>query len=80
MPLGSVVVVIVGGTEVELIVIANAFVLNPILFSALTVKLNVPAVVGVPEISPLAEMVKPLGRLPLSILHVMGVLPVADSV
>ena len=60
------------------IVIDSSFVSLPALFSALTVKLAVPAAVGVPLISPVASSsVRPAGRLPLSMPHVMGVVPVA---
>jgi len=51
----------------------------PAAFVALTVKLNVPAVVGVPEITPALLKFKPLGRLPLSIDQV-GAVPVALNV
>ena len=60
------------------IAIDSSFVSLPALFSALTVKLAVPAAVGVPLISPVASSsVRPAGRLPLSMPHVMGVVPVA---
>jgi len=49
-------------------------------FTALTVKLNVPAAVGVPEITPPLERLKPPGRVPLAMLHVMGVSPLAVRV
>ena len=59
----------------------SGFVSFPALFVALTVKLNVPAVVGVPVIAPLIPFkLKPAGRLPLAILHVIGVVPVAVRV
>ena len=52
----------------------------PALFDALTLKLNVPAVVGVPVIAPVVEAKsKPDGRLPLSIAHVIGVGPLATN-
>lgn len=61
-------------------VIENAFVSLPAEFVALIVKLNVPAVVGVPEITPVVPfMLKPLGKLPLSSDQVIGVVPVALS-
>ena len=62
------------------IVIDNCFVLLPAELAALTVNVDVPAVVGVPEITPAAESVKPAGNVPLSMLHVMGVVPVAVTV
>ena len=55
------------------------FVSLPTLLPAFTVKVNVPAVVGVPEMV-LPERVKPAGRLPLSMLQVMGAAPVAARV
>ena len=55
----------------------------PTAFVALNVKLNVPVTVGEPEImlSPQAFIIKlkPGGRLPLAIDHVIGSLPVAVS-
>ena len=48
---------------------------------AQTEKLDVPAVVGVPVIVPLAVFkFSPVGRLPLNIAHVIGVVPVAVRV
>ena len=48
---------------------------------ALTVKSNVPAVVGVPVIAPLLDNVKPPGSAPALIDHVYGAVPpVAFSV
>jgi hypothetical protein len=44
-------------------------------------KLNVPAVVGVPEIDPVCESESPGGRAPLSMSHVnSGLPPIAASV
>ena len=61
-----------------LITILSAFVLLPALFVALTVKLNVPTVVGVPDISPVfGSRDKPGGRLPLSLDQFIGTVPVA---
>ena len=57
----------------------SAFVPLPAALAALTVKLDVPAVVGVPEMAP-AESVKPPGNTPVSMLHVIGVVPVAVNV
>ena len=62
------------------IIILNAFVLLPALLSAFMVKLNVPSVVGVPEITPAVESIKLLGKFPLSNAHVIGVVPVAANV
>ena len=55
--------------------------LFPAEFVALTVKLNVPAAVGAPVIAPVvAFRTKPVGREPLAIDQVIGVVPVALSV
>jgi hypothetical protein len=62
------------------IVIDNGFVSLPATLLALTVNGDVPAVVGVPEMIPAAESVKPSGKVPLAMLHVMGASPVASSV
>ena len=80
MPLGSVVVVIIGAIAVVPMVIVNALVSLPALLVAFTVKLNVPVVVGVPDIVPLVERVNPVGRLPFAIAQFMGVVPVAVRV
>ena len=71
------VVVITGGAVITM---DNALVSLPTLLVAFTVKLEVPATVGVPDITPAAESVKPVGRLPLANDHVIGVVPVAVSV
>jgi len=74
-------VVIFGGTVALLMTILNARVWFPALFAAMTVKLNVPTVVGVPEITPAAPFKpNPEGRLPLAKVHVIGVVPVAVRV
>ena len=63
---------------VALTVMDSALVSSPVAFAALTVKLNVPSVVGVPEITPvLVSRESPVGKVPLSMLHVMGASPVA---
>ena len=55
--------------------ILKSLVLEPPAFSALTLKLNILAAVGVPLISPvLVFRLKPDGRLPLSIDHEVGLL------
>ena len=73
--------VIVGGTPILLITMLKALVALPAIFSAITVKLNVPAVVGVPEITPAAPFKpNPEGRLPLAKVQVIGVVPVAARV
>ena len=59
----------------------SAFVASPVPLVALTVKFDVPAVVGLPEITPVVALSdKPAGRLPAEMLHVMGVVPVAARV
>ena len=63
------------------IVIDSSFVSLPALFSALTVKLAVPAAVGVPLILPVVSFsVKLSGRVPPIMFHVMGVVPSAVRV
>ena len=57
--------------------IVNCFVSLPATFAALTVKLDAPAAVGVPQINPFVSNVKPAGRLPLVIDQVIGVDPFA---
>jgi hypothetical protein len=57
----------------------NCLVLLPAELVADTVKVNVPAVMGVPVIAPLLKRSKPVGNVPLSRLHIMGVSPVAAS-
>ena len=61
----------------EYIVIDNARVATaPLLSVTCTVKLLVPAVVGVPLITPVALLrVNPAGSVPTVILHIYGVLP-----
>ena len=81
MPAGKDVVVIVGATCAGLMTMLSAFVLFPKLLVALTVKFDVPAVVGVPVIAPVVPFkFKPAGRLPTVIAHVIGVVPVAVRV
>ena len=59
----------------------NCLVTEPAAFRARTVKVNVPASVGVPVIVPVAVLrVKPPGKAPTVMLHVIGAVPVAVSV
>ena len=59
------------------IVIDSSFVSLPALLVALTVKVELPAAVGVPLILPVSLFrLRPSGRAPI-MLHVMGVVPVA---
>ena len=63
------------------IVIDNSFISLPTRFSALTVNLAVPSAVGVPLISPVSLFrLRPAGRPPFSMLHMMGVVPLAVRV
>ena len=78
-PLGKDVVVITGATAELVTTIDNAFVSLPTLLVALTVKLEVPAVLGVPEMMPADDSVNPAGKLPLCNDHVIGVVPEAAS-
>ena len=78
MPPGSDGAVIAGTAVITML---NAFVLFPTEFVALTEKLNVPAAVGVPEITPVASFkLSPVGNVRLDIDQVIGVDPVAVSV
>ena len=80
VPPGNDVVVISGGLCAAAIVIVNCLVVIST-FCAPTLKVKVPAVVGVPEITPvLAFKLNPAGRDPDEILHVIGVVPVATMV
>ncbi len=74
MPPGKVVVVITGAA---LIVISKALLLvAPAKSVTRAVKLEVPAVVGVPEISPVAALsVNPAGSEPVLLDHVYGGVP-----
>ena len=79
MPFGNDVVIMVGATGAVVTVMDKNFVLLPTLLVAFISKSEVPAVVGVPEISPAVESVKPLGRLPKFNDQVIGIVPVAAS-
>jgi hypothetical protein len=77
MPPGRDAVVTVG---ISVTTILRLLVLFPAEFVALTVKLDVPVAVGVPDITPLVVLkFKPAGSVPLDIAHVFGVVPVAIS-
>ena len=81
MPAGSEEVVIVGITPALFMTILNCLVLFPAVFCALTVMLNVPVAVGVPDITPVVPFkFSPVGSVPLEIDQVIGVVPVAASV
>ena len=78
IPPGRDAVVIAGFAEMTML---RSFVSLPAELDALTVKLNVPAVVGVPVIAPLDMFrFKPVGSVPLLISQVMGVVPVTVRV
>ena len=78
MPPGSEAVVIAGTAAITML---KDTVLFPAEFVALTEKLYVPIVVGVPEISPVvAFKLKPGGSVRLEIVQVIGAVPVAASV
>jgi hypothetical protein len=76
-PVGRLVVAITGATA-ELMTMLRIFVVLPKEFVALSVKLNVPVVVGVPEIVPIDEFnTNPGGRIPLMIDQAIGTVPLA---
>jgi hypothetical protein len=78
IPPGREAVVIVGGAA---IIILRVFVLFPEAFVALTVNLDVPIAVGVPDITPVVSFkLRPAGSVPPDIDQVIGVVPVAVSV
>ena len=78
IPPGKEIVVIAGFAEITML---RSLVSFPALLDALAVKLNVPAVVGVPVIAPLDVFrFKPVGSEPLLIAQVIGVVPVAVRV
>jgi len=79
VPSASDEVVIDGATGAGEITMLRALVLSPAVLDALTVKLEVPVVVGVPLIVA-PDKVNPAGKLPLTILHVIGPVPVAANV
>ena len=69
---------IVGTAEM---IILKALVAFPAEFVALTVKLNVPSAVGVPEITPVvAFKLRPAGNVRAEISQAIGAVPVAASV
>jgi hypothetical protein len=74
MPSGSDVVVITVGNTIS---IENCFVSFPALLEALTVNVKFPPAVGVPVIAPFEARVKPVGRLPLIVVQVIGCIPAA---
>ena len=78
VPSGREAVVIVGGAVMTML---RVFVPFPAEFVALTEKLNVPIVVGVPEMTPVVSFkLRPAGSVRLEIDQVIGIEPVASSV
>ena len=56
----------------------NSLISSPKSFTAMTVKTSVPSPAGVPLISPVSSFrLSPSGRTPLTMLHVMGAVPLA---
>ena len=78
VPSGSVAVVIVGGAVMTML---RELVPFPAEFVALTENVNVPIVVGVPDITPVdAFKLRPAGNVRAEMSHVIGTDPVAASV
>jgi len=74
------VILVILGASFSFTIIESCFVSLPASFIALTVKTNVPAAAGVPEITPALEKVSPSGKVPPSRVQVIGIVPVAASV
>jgi hypothetical protein len=73
-------VVVIVGAAVAVIVILKACVASETLLLAVTVKLNVPAAVGVPDISPVSSFkLRPGVKSAGVTVHSIGAVPVADS-
>ena len=81
MPIGSALSPVLARPEplpAAAMVILKSLVIVSVTFVASTVKLKVPAAVGVPEIAPLdVSRVRPGGREPAVIAQVKGAVPVA---
>ena len=56
----------------------KSFEAEPAEFEAVAVKEKAPALVGVPEMLPEEERVRPAGRSPETRVHVMGFEPIAE--
>ena len=81
MPIVGEDVMILGGINAGFTTILSALVALPPKLRALTVKLDVPAAVGVPVIAPVLLLsFKPAGREPAVMVQTMGVWPVAARV
>ena len=63
-----------------MMIIDKTFSSFPAALLALTVKLKLPAAVGIPEITPFVDSSNPLGKLPPCNDHAIGVSPVAARV
>jgi hypothetical protein len=78
------VVICSAGTVAEIVMVSDwvaVFAVGVVESVTFTVKVEEPAVVGVPEIVPPVERVKPAGKVPELILQEYGVVPpVAASV
>ena len=59
----------------DAMVMLRAFVAEPVISAAFTVKFAGPEAVGVPLIRPVASIVKPVGRAPAVIDHVYVPVP-----
>ena len=70
-----IVVVVNGAMETERVPLVAVFAVGVLLSVTLTVKLEVPALVGAPEIAPLEDRLKPAGRDPEATTHVYGAVP-----
>lgn len=69
------------GVGAAVTVMLNAWLATPPTLVALTVPLNVPATDGMPLNTPLVLLiVRPVGSMPVAMLQVIGVLPVAAKV
>jgi hypothetical protein len=68
-------VVVIIRTAAATVICRGAVVVCAAASVTLAVKLNVPAVVGVPEIWPAEESVSPLGSAPALTVQVYGVVP-----
>src|SRR5471030_2180035 len=74
-PFGSVVGLRVIVGQVVTLTVYDRVPVQPLLAVALSVKVELPAVVGVPERTPAVVRVSPAGRVPLDTVKVYGLLP-----
>ena len=82
VPFGGAVLVIVGATVAVAMTMVTLWVaLGSVPLAACTVNVNEPAVVGVPLRMPLVPLrARLVGNVPVAMLHVIGVVPVAVKV